>query len=384
MDLENAAADVPPQSEAAAGSTAEQTTRVRRRRKPKSTRAPTPQSASSEPQTSAPAPAKAAEAKPVIPPAPVIAQAAANAKPAAAPAVAARPIAVLPPPQPEQRKPAAPAKPKASFLRRNGPLAAGMALALGLGAYAGTQLGLDKQAETAVRDVSVNVAAALPWKREVALASTQSREIARLKEELRTVRGQVDGLRSGPDPARQAQELRALRAGIENLKDGLTAVRADTASAIAQVASAQPSKGNDRIERIAERLDRLEKQLADPTPVASVQKSEPPRQPLPQPDAHALPKQAQPDPHALPTPADIAAAGQKVEIRPKVLQNYVLREVADGVALIEGPDGLREVWPGRGIPGAGKVTAIEKQAGKWVVITSEGLIEYRRDAYLRN
>jgi len=103
-----------------------------------------------------------------------------------------------------------------------------------------------------------------------------------------------------------------------------------------------------------------------------VQKSEPPK-PV-----------ALPDPHALPTFADIAAAGQKVEIRPKVIQNYVLREVADGVALIEGPDGLREVWPGRGIPGAGKVTSIEKQAGKWVVITSEGLIEYRRDAYLRN
>jgi hypothetical protein len=42
------------------------------------------------------------------------------------------------------------------------------------------------------------------------------------------------------------------------------------------------------------------------------------------------------------------------------------------------------VWPGRGIPGAGKVTSIERQAGKWVVITSEGMIEYKRDAYLRN
>jgi hypothetical protein len=382
MNVENAAADAPPQSEAAAGSTMEQTARARRRRKPKSTPAQAVESASSAPQKSA-APPSDSEVKPATPLAPVIPQAAVNPKPAPAPAAAARTVAVLPPPQPEQRKAAPPSKPKTSFVRRNGPLAAGMALALGLGAYAGTQLGLDRS-ETSARDVSVNVAAALPWKREVALASTQSREIGRLKEELRSVRTQMDALRSNPDTARQAQELRSLRASVENLKEGLTAVRGDTASAIAQVALAQPSKGNDRIERIAERLDRLEKQLADPTPVATLQKSEPPKQPAPQPDAHVLPKQAAPDPHALPTPADIAAAGQKVEIRPKVLQNYVLREVADGVALIEGPDGLREVWPGRGIPGAGKVTAIEKQAGKWVVITSEGLIEYRRDAYLRN
>jgi hypothetical protein len=75
---------------------------------------------------------------------------------------------------------------------------------------------------------------------------------------------------------------------------------------------------------------------------------------------------------------------QKAEPKAKLIHNYVVREVADGVALIEGPDGLREVWPGRGIPGAGKVTSIERQAGKWVVITSEGLIEYRRDAYLHN
>ena len=247
-----------------------------------------------------------------------------------------------------------------------------MAIALGLGAYAGTQVGFDRPLESAAQDVSVNLAAALPWKRDVAMASTQSREIARLKEELRSVRAQVDNLKSSPDQARQAQELRSLRASLESVKEGLTAVRGDTAAAIAQVASAQPAKGTDRIEKIAERLDRLEKHLADATPVATVPKPEPAKQ------------ASQPDSHALPTPADIAAAGQKVEIRPKVIQNYVLREVADGVALIEGPDGLREVWPGRGIPGAGKVVALERQAGKWVVITSEGVIEYRRDAHLRN
>ena len=311
----------------------------------------------------------AAAAAPVVPPIAIPA-----GKPApAGQALAPRRVSVLPPPV--QRQAAAP---QPSFLKRHGALAAGIALALGFGAYAGTQIGIERPGDSAAaEETSVNVATALPWKRDVAMASTQGREIARLKEELRGVRGQVDALKANPDQARQAQELRSLRAGLESLKEGLAATRTDTANAIAQVSASQSPKAAERdqqrIEKIAERLDRLERQMADPSPVAAiVPKAEPPKQ------------IALADPHALPTPADVAAAGQKIEVKPKTIQNYVLREVADGVALIEGPDGLREVWPGRGVPGAGKVVSIEKQGGKWVVITSEGLIEFRRDAYSRN
>jgi hypothetical protein len=301
---------------------------------------------------------------------PIVAQNAASAGPAATP----RAISVLPPPEQRKSEP-----PKPSFFKRNAALAAGMALALGLGAYAGTQIGFGGAGDSAAAEgPSVNVSAALPWKRDVAMASTQAREVARLKEELRGVRTQIDALKANPDQARQAQELKSLRASLEGVKEALTATRTDTANAIAQVSSAQTSKAapereQQRIEKIAERLDRIERQMADPIQTAAV----------PQKAEASRPVTLQ-DPHALPTPAEIAAAVQKAEPKPKLIHNYVLREVADGVALVEGPDGLREVWPGRGIPGAGKVTAIEKQAGKWVVITSEGVIEYRRDAYLRN
>jgi hypothetical protein len=376
MDLENAAASAAPQSGVAVDAVAEPAPRPRRRRKAKRESAAAAATVADIKAAPAAESERKPEIKPVPSPMPAAALAATPSPRPAAPATpghpaAPRAISVLPPAS-EQRKPAA-AGTKPSFIKRHGALAAGMVLALGLGSYAGTQLGFERSGDTAAaQGVSVNVAAALPWKREVALASTQTREIARLKEELRTVRTQVDALKSNPDQARQAQELRSLRASVESLKENLTTARADTANAIAQVAQSPKYADQPRLEKIVERIDRLERQVADPMPVAAVQKSEPPK-PV-----------ALPDPHALPTPADIAAAGQKVEIRPKVIQNYVLREVADGVALIEGPDGLREVWPGRGIPGAGKVTSIEKQAGKWVVITSEGLIEYRRDAYLRN
>ena len=55
----------------------------------------------------------------------------------------------------------------------------------------------------------------------------------------------------------------------------------------------------------------------------------------------------------------------------------MLREVADGGALIEGRRGIYEVYPGDPVPGLGRVDAIRKQDGRWVVVTSKGLIVAR-------
>ncbi|MBV8848985.1 MAG: hypothetical protein JOZ16_05310 [Methylobacteriaceae bacterium] len=372
MDLEQAAVAASPKTETDEAG-ADEAARPRRRRKAKAPPAPATANAHEGSVASAPQPEPKPEAEAERPtPAPILSNATMPVAKAAPPAQAIAPrVSVLPPPG--QRKAAAS---RPSFFRRHGALAAGIALALGLGAYAGTQIGIEHPGDNAsAAETSVNVAAALPWKRDVAMASTQAREIARLKEDLRGLKTQLDVLKSNPDQARQAQEMRSLRASLETLKEGLSATRTDAANAIAQVsASASPKSGDrdqQKVEKIAERLDRLERQIVDSTPTATIAKAEP-----------AKPVAA-PDTHALPNPTEVAAA-QRTEFRPKIIQNYVLREVADGVALIEGPDGLREVWPGRGVPGAGKVTSIERQAGKWVVITSEGVIEFKRDAYSRN
>ena len=60
------------------------------------------------------------------------------------------------------------------------------------------------------------------------------------------------------------------------------------------------------------------------------------------------------------------------------LGDYVLRSVTRGVAVIESPDGLREVRPGSVIPFAGLVTSIEQQEGRWIVVTSRGIIRESR------
>jgi len=55
----------------------------------------------------------------------------------------------------------------------------------------------------------------------------------------------------------------------------------------------------------------------------------------------------------------------------------VLREVAYGGALIEGRRGSYDVYAGDVIPGLGRVDAIRRQEGRWVVVTSRGLIVAR-------
>ena len=71
--------------------------------------------------------------------------------------------------------------------------------------------------------------------------------------------------------------------------------------------------------------------------------------------------------------AAVVAAKPDVGRLPKV-EGWVLRDVGNGGALIEGRQGIFEVYAGDPVPGLGRVDAIRKQDGKWVVVTTKGLI----------
>ena len=81
-------------------------------------------------------------------------------------------------------------------------------------------------------------------------------------------------------------------------------------------------------------------------------------------------------------PAAVAAAAPSAAVappKPEVgrlpkVEGWVLRDVGNGGALIEGRQGMFEVYAGEPIPGLGRVDAIRRQDGKWVVVTTKGLI----------
>ena len=84
---------------------------------------------------------------------------------------------------------------------------------------------------------------------------------------------------------------------------------------------------------------------------------------------------------AAAAPASAPAAGAavpKTEVaRLPTVEGWVLRDVGNGGALIQSRRGIYEVYAGDAVPGLGRVDAIRKQDGKWVVVTTKGLIAAR-------
>lgn len=72
-------------------------------------------------------------------------------------------------------------------------------------------------------------------------------------------------------------------------------------------------------------------------------------------------------------PASETAATDRTETGPPA-RGYVLRRVSDGLAMVEGPSGLRQAVPGTVLPGAGRVISIRYTGAGWVVVTSETII----------
>ena len=74
---------------------------------------------------------------------------------------------------------------------------------------------------------------------------------------------------------------------------------------------------------------------------------------------------------------DIKADAKSEVGRLPTLEDWALRDVGYGGALIDGRRGTYEVYAGDMVPGLGRVDAIRRQDGRWVVVTSRGLIVAR-------
>jgi hypothetical protein len=169
-------------------------------------------------------------------------------------------------------------------------------------------------------------------------------------------------------------DKRALEASVARIEADMVALKAGLEHT-SKITAAQVSK-------TGERIDKLEKAQAEPA--ARIAKLSEAVEKL-----RATPAIA-PVPVSVPLPpskdvtgsvAPVAAATPatpKAEIAklPKV-DGWSLRDVANGGALIQGRLGIFEVYAGDAVPGLGRVDAIRRQDGRWVVVTSKGLIVAR-------
>jgi hypothetical protein len=143
--------------------------------------------------------------------------------------------------------------------------------------------------------------------------------------------------------------------------------------------------GMSQFNKTSDRLDKVEKAQAEPaaklarlSEAVDKLRAAPPVAPVPVAAAPAAAKDVTGSISPPATAAPAAAETPKIEVaRLPIVEGWVLRDVANGGALIEGRRGMYEVYAGDPVPGLGRVDAIRKQDGRWVVVTSKGLIVAR-------
>lgn len=185
---------------------------------------------------------------------------------------------------------------------------------------------------------------------------------------------------TNPAPA-QVADTSALESSVAKIDADVVALKANVEHT-SKTGLSQFNRANDRLDKlekaqaeplakIAKLSDAVDKLRATPPAApAQVQAAAPAKETT----GSIAPTQVA---TAAAAPAPVPAAPKTEVGRLPTVEGWVLRDVSNGGALIEGRGGLYEVYAGDPVPGLGRVDAIRRQDGRWVVVTSKGLIVAR-------
>ena len=161
-----------------------------------------------------------------------------------------------------------------------------------------------------------------------------------------------------------------LKASVARIENDILALKASV-ERTAMTDTAQLNKTSDR-------LDKLEKAQAEPAAkLAKLSEAVDKLRAAPAAVA-AAPAAAKEVTGSVAPAAPPPVAAPKVDVgRLPTVEGWRLRDVGNGGALIESRRGIYEVYAGDPVPGLGRIDAIRRQDGRWVVVTSKGLIVAR-------
>ncbi len=153
-------------------------------------------------------------------------------------------------------------------------------------------------------------------------------------------------------------ELSTLKASIDTSTKANSLQVGKITERIDRVERTQADSGT-KLAKAVDSLDRVERRLGAPNDVTG---SIP--DPRPATSVTTEPKRAAlaPGPGFLSLP---------------IVEGWVLRDVYNGAAMIQSRAGVVEVLPGDNLPGLGRIESVKRQDGRWVVVTSRGLIVSR-------
>lgn len=168
-------------------------------------------------------------------------------------------------------------------------------------------------------------------------------------------------------------EIRNLRETVAQLRKQVSGVSENLDGL--RTAVDQSSKAtNDRFGRFAENLDRIERVSSSST--VKLDK-------LAQAQAQA-PVTVAAQPQTMPVMASVAAPEVTGSVPPsaprKVVKGWSVRQAYEGIAILQGPNGVIEAVLGQQVPGLGRIEEIRNENGRLVVESSGGVIYSSRKA----
>jgi hypothetical protein len=171
-------------------------------------------------------------------------------------------------------------------------------------------------------------------------------------------------LTMGGAPAATPSDSMTFTGALERIDRELTTLKASIEGSAKQ--------SNAQVAKITDRLDRADKTQSDAAAKLARTSESVDR------IDHRLNGSAEPT-GAVPSASLAPGPGRPPGVYgAPIIDGWVLRDIFNGGALIQSPrNGVLEVIPGDNVPGLGRIDAIRRQDGRWVVVTSRGVIVAR-------
>jgi hypothetical protein len=202
----------------------------------------------------------------------------------------------------------------------------------------------------------------------------EAAERAELMRNVQKMATDIHGLQTNVEALRAAQSQAAKgNSALEGIGARIDGARTEASTALAALsekAGRTQRETETKLSEVIDRLGRLERELAAQAAAGDAKVITPPGAASAQKTPHISDASARPQLDA--------AEGQK---KPRLITGWIVRDVYDGAALVEGRQGTIEVVPGDILPGAGRVKSIEKRGPGWIVITSEGVVDSIRNHF---
>ncbi|MBM7484875.1 hypothetical protein JOE52_003857 [Bradyrhizobium canariense] len=170
-------------------------------------------------------------------------------------------------------------------------------------------------------------------------------------------------------------EIRNLRETVAQLRRQVSGV-SDNLDGLRTAVDQSSKATNDRFGRFGENLDRIERVSSSSTvkldKLAQVQAQAP------------APVATQPMPMmasaATPEITGSVAPSERISAPRKTVKGWSVRQAYEGIAILQGPNGVVEAVLGQQVPGLGRIEEIKNENGRLVVESSGGVIYSSRKA----